>query len=257
MFPKLKTALNGIGNWFLFLKQLGSLALRGGINKAQLIEQMYQVGSRSIPMTCVAGLFVGAILAIQINLQLKDFGAQSFLGGLSTSTTLRNLGPVLIAFLLAGRVGSFSSAELGTMAITDQLNAVRCLGLNPLKVIILPRLAALTISSFLLLVLGLGLTVLGGMAISSVFLNVNPLQFASHIPQFVSISSICIGITKSFLFGLMIGSISCFVGYHTTGGAEDVGISVRRTAVMTLVSIIVTDFLVSVMGEAIHKFFTI
>ncbi|NBX75793.1 MAG: ABC transporter permease [Proteobacteria bacterium] len=245
--------LDGVGTWFLFSKNVVGFFIRDGISRKVLVQQMYQVGVRSMVTTCVAGLFVGAILAIQINLQLKDFGAQSFLGGLSTSTTIRNLGPVLIAFLLAGRVGAFSSAELGTMAITDQLNAIRCLGLNPLSVIIMPRLVALTISSFLLLVLGLGLTVFGGIIISSVSLKVNPLQFISHIPQFVSGVSIFIGVLKSFLFGIIIGTISCFVGYQTTGGAEEVGKAVRRTAVVTLVSIIVTDFLVSFVVESISQ----
>ncbi len=251
--PDLKELMGSIGNWFLFSKRVIGLFFREGISRKVLIQQMYQVGVRSMVTTCVAGIFVGAILAIQINLQLKDFGAQSFLGGLSTSTTIRNLGPVLIAFLLSGRVGAFSSAELGTMAITDQLNAIRCLGLNPLAVIIMPRLVALTISSFLLLVLGLGLTVFGGIIISSIYLNVNPLQFVSHIPQFVSGSSIFIGVLKSFLFGLIIGTISCFVGYKTTGGAEEVGRSVRRTAVVTLVSIIVIDFLVSFVVESVTQ----
>jgi phospholipid/cholesterol/gamma-HCH transport system permease protein len=249
-FPKV---MSSIGTWFLFSRRVIGLFFKVGISRKVLIHQMYQVGVRSMVTTCVAGLFVGAILAIQINLQLKDFGAQSFLGGLSTSTTIRNLGPVLIAFLLSGRVGAFSSAELGTMAITDQLNAIRCLGLNPLSVIIMPRLVALTISSFLLLVLGLGLTVFGGIIVSAIYLNVNPLQFVSHIPQFVSGISIFIGVLKSFLFGLIIGTISCFVGYQTTGGAEDVGQSVRRTAVVTLVSIIVVDFLVSFVVESVTQ----
>ncbi|MFM8269482.1 MAG: MlaE family ABC transporter permease [Pseudomonadota bacterium] len=251
-----RNLLSAVGRWFLFTRKNGIVLFREGVSRKQLIDQMYLVGVRSIPMTCLAGLFVGAILAIQINLQLKDFGAQGFLGGLSTSTTIRNLGPVLIAFLLAGRVGAFSSAELGTMAISDQISAIRCLGLNPLSIIVVPRLLALTLSSFLLLVLGLGLTVVGGIAISSVVLKVNPLQFMSHIPQFVSFSSILIGIVKSFLFGLMIGSISCFVGYHTTGGSEEVGQSVRRTAVVTLVTIIVTDFSVSVLVESLSKLFS-
>lgn len=245
--------IRGVGRWGVFLKACGRLLLRDGVSKKQLVDHMYQVGSKSLPMTIVAGLFVGAILAIQINLQLKDFGAQTFLGGLSTSTTLRNLGPVLIAFLLAGRVGAFSSAELGTMAITDQINAIRCLGLNPLSIIVVPRLVALTISSFFLLVLGLGLTVLGGIMISSVFLKVNPLQFVSHIPQFVSVSSILTGILKSFCFGVLIGSISCFFGYFTTGGSQDVGSAVRKTAVVTLVTIIVVDFMISFCVETISK----
>ncbi|NDC26010.1 MAG: ABC transporter permease [Proteobacteria bacterium] len=188
---------------------------------------------------------------------MKDFGAQTFLGGLSTSTTLRNLGPVLIAFLLSGRVGAFTSAELGTMAITDQLNAIRCLGMDPVEKIVVPRLVALTCSSFLLLILGLGMTVVGGVVISSAHLGVNPIQFSQNISLFVSSWSIGIGVVKSFLFGLMIGTISCFFGYHTAGGARGVGRAVKRTSVATLVSIILMDFLVSTALESLKTFFEI
>lgn len=238
----------GMGKWAAFCRKLVTLAFREGVAPKELIHQMVQVGVRSIPITCIAGLFVGAILAIQINLQLKDFGAQGFLGGLSTSTTLRNLGPVLIAFLLAGRVGAYTSAELGTMAITDQLNAIRCLGLDPFQKILIPRLVAVVVSSFLLLTIGLGMTVLGGILISVSALDVNALQFISHIPQFVSVRSISLGMIKSVIFGFMIGSVSCFFGFYTEGGAEAVGKTVRKTAVVILVSILIVDFLVSVLG---------
>lgn len=222
--------------------------MRQGVPRKSFFAQMYQVGVRSVGMTCVSGGFVGAILAIQIDLQLRDFGAQSFLGGLSTSTTLRNLGPVLIAFLLAGRVGAYTAAELGTMAITDQLNSVRCLGLNPLQVIVLPRLVALVCSSFLLLILGLGMTVVGGMVLSSLSLDINPLQFLSRVPEFISVNSIMLALVKSFVFGFMIGTLSCYFGYTTSGSAEAVGLTVRKTAVFSLLSILMMDFLISWLG---------
>lgn len=240
--------VHGVGQWAIFVSKVLSLFVRDGLPKKSFISQMYLVGVRSVSITCISGIFVGAILAIQIDLQLRDFGAQSFLGGLSTSTTLRNLGPVLIAFLLAGRVGAYTAAELGTMAITDQLSAIRCLGLNPLEVIVLPRLAALICSSFLLLILGLGMTVVGGMLLSATSLSINPLQFLSRIPDFLSWNSILLALIKSFVFGLMIGTLSCFFGYNTSGSAESVGMTVRRTAVFSLLSIIVMDFLVSWLG---------
>lgn len=253
MFRKIVEAIRGIKLWARFTLEVFQLFLKKGVDRNAFVSQMYEVGSRSLPITIVAGVFVGAILAIQINLQLKDFGAQSFLGGLSTSTTLRNLGPVLIAFILAGRVGAFTSAELGTMAITDQLNAIRCLGMNPLSVIVVPRLLALIVSSFLLLILGLAMTVLGGAVIAAYHLGVNPVNFATNIPRFVSFGSVFLGVVKSFIFGVMIGSISCYFGYSTSGGASEVGKAVKSTSVVTLISIIVMDFLVSVTGESLSR----
>src|SRR4051812_1422395 len=140
--------------------------MRRGIPRSLLVEQIYLIGVRSFFITVVAGLFVGAIMAIQINLQLRDFGAQAFLGGLSASTTIRDVGPTLIAFLLSGKVGAFTSAELGTMKVTDQVDAIRCLGMDPIRYLILPRMVAVVISSFLLLVVGLVVTVVGGLTIS-------------------------------------------------------------------------------------------
>ncbi|NBX91815.1 MAG: ABC transporter permease [Proteobacteria bacterium] len=257
MLKAINKGIEGLGRWAEFSIRVFKTFTSKGVSSTSLVEQMYHVGVRSLPITIVSGLFVGAILAIQINLQLKDFGAQTFLGGLSTSTTLRNLGPVLIAFLLSGRVGAFTSAELGTMAITDQLNAIRCLGMDPVEKIVVPRLVALTCSSFLLLILGLGMTVVGGVVISSAHLGVNPIQFSQNISLFVSSWSIGIGVVKSFLFGLMIGTISCFFGYHTAGGARGVGRAVKRTSVATLVSIILMDFLVSTALESLKTFFEI
>lgn len=244
----LATLLTEIGSVVLFAMTCLKIFLTKGVKPKAVVLQMYSVGVQSFLTTVTAGLFVGAIMAIQINLQLRDFGAQSFLGGLNTSTTIRNVGPVLIAFLLSGKVGAYTSAELGTMQITDQLNAIRCLGTDPIEYIILPRLIAVIISSFLLLIVGLMLTILGGVAMSSVSLGVNPLAYIENIPHFVSLWSVGIGFMKSFCFGLVIGIISCYKGYTARGGAIGVGDSVKSTAVMTLVTIIILDFGVSLFG---------
>ena len=195
-------------------------------------------------------------MAIEINLQLVDFGAQGYLGGLATSVTLRNIGPVLIAFLLSGKVGAFTAAELGTMAVTDQMNAIRCLGMNPLRYIVLPRMIAIVLSSFLLLIVGLLITILGGVAFSSQSLGVNPLAYIQNIPTLVSVASVCVGVVKSFIFGTLIAVICCHEGYTTKGGSIGVGESVRRTSVVTLLSIIVADFSVSMMASFLEDMFT-
>lgn len=221
------------------------LFVRHGIPVRTFIEQVYAVGVRSLVTTIATGLFVGAIMAIQLNLQLKDFGAQGMLGGLATSVTMRNVGPVLIGFILSGKVGAFASAELGTMQVTDQLNAMRCLGTDPMRYLVAPRLAAVIFSSFLLLVIGLMMGVLGGMGIANVILGVNSLNYIENIPMFVDVSSVAIGVIKSFVFGAIIGTVGCYHGYFATGGAPGVGYAVRRTAVQSLVAIILTDYAIS------------
>lgn len=255
MMKKLIQKIEELGAATIFSLDVGKALLQNGVRPAQVIDQMYAVGVRSIPTTLLAGSFVGAIMAIQINLQLKDFGAQAFLGGLSTSVTIRNVGPVLIAFILSGKVGAYTSAELGTMQVTEQMSALRCLGMDPIRYLILPRLVAVVLSSFLLLIVGLMLTIGGGTLISSWDLGINPVNYVQNIPRFVSWWSVGTGVVKSFAFGNLIGVIACYRGYTTKGGSEGVGRTVRQTAVETLVAIIVADVAISQVASLLRDLF--
>jgi phospholipid/cholesterol/gamma-HCH transport system permease protein len=190
-------------------------------------------------------------MAIQINQELRDFGAQAFLGGVTASVTIRNVGPVLIAFILSGKVGAYTSAELATMQVTDQMNAIRCLGADPLRYLVCPRLCAVVATSFLLLVSGL-MTAIGGAALMATRLGVNDLSFIGNIPRLVSWWSVGTGMVKSLAFGWVIANISCYQGYIASGGAVGVGATVRRTAVQTLVSIIVVDYALSSFAEVLR-----
>lgn len=241
-----------VGNQTVFAWQVSKQVFRGNIPIRWTIDQMYHVGVRSLSTTLFISLFVGAIMAIQIYAQVRDFGAESYLGGLATSVTIRNLGPVLIAFLLSGKVGAYTSAELGTMKVTDQINAIRCLGADPIRYLVAPRMIAVTLSSFLLLTFGIFMTVLGGIAISEIALGVNSLNYIHNIPSLVTGWSIGTGVVKSFVFGCLIGVISCYRGFTTEGGAEAVGRTVRATAVQTLVCIIIADYALSTLSEALH-----
>lgn len=244
-----------IGGVFTFLQSLWKLLLKKGVRISDVVNQMYEVGVHSVPITVMSGMFVGAIMAIQINEQLKDFGAQSFLGGLTTSVTIRDVGPVLIGFLLSGKVGAYTTAELGTMKVTDQIAALECLGINALEFIVLPRLVAVVFSSFLLLVIGLSLTVVGGAYFSMLALKINLQNYVNNIPQLITGASVIVGICKSFVFGLLIGVISCYKGYSTTGGAEGVGRAVKSGSVTVLVWIIIFDFGISFLARTIQEIF--
>lgn len=240
-----------LGDMILFACRCLKLSCQGKTNWHAVLEQIFQVGVKSLGMTVTAGLFVGAIMALQIDVQLKDFGAEAFLGGLSTSTTLRNVGPVLIAFLLSGKVGAYTSAELGTMEVTEQLNAIRLLGADPVEYIILPRAWAVVISSFLLLIVGLMVTILGGVVFSQ-FIGVNPLSYIQNIPRIVTGWSLGLSIIKSFIFGLLIAIVSCYKGYKARGGAVGVGVAVQSCAVTNLILIIFVDFFLSMLSSLLQ-----
>lgn len=237
--------LTGIGQFAIFSWEALRSFLRGGWPREVCIDQLFRVGVQSFGTTVVAGVSVGAIMVIQLHSQLRDFGAEAFLGALTTSSTLRNVGPVLIAFLLSGKVGAFTSAELGTMRVLDQISAVECLGVDPLNYFVVPRLIAVVVASFLLLIVGLVMTMFAGGAFAAVALNINFLQYTHNIPRLVTHSSIWLALVKSLAFGLVIGLVSCYRGYYARGGAEGVGVAVRKTAVSCSVAILIGDFILS------------
>src|SRR5690242_4218340 len=186
-------------------------------------EQIWSVTVQSFATTALAGFFVGGIMTVQFTLQTREFGALGYLGGLATSGTIREVGPLLIAFMLSGKVGAFTSAELGTMRVTEQIDAIRCLGANPIQEIILPRYIGIILSSFFLLVIGLFMSIFGGLLMGILFSGINPEEYLRHIPTIVTGSSIASGMIKCLAFALVLASICTFKGYTTTGGAKGVG----------------------------------
>ncbi|MEO5667721.1 MAG: ABC transporter permease [Bdellovibrionota bacterium] len=238
--------LNFFWNLFIRLPQVF-------VEREEFLRQFADVGIRSLSTTVTAGIFTGAIMALQFHLQLKDFGAESVLGGLNTSGTIREVGPILIAFMLAGKVGAFTSAELGTMKVTDQIQAVRCLGIDPISFFVVPRFWAVALNSILLLVFGLVISVIGGLLAVWVSAGINPDQYLLMIARFTSTESLALAISKSVIFGLLMGHICCANGYWTEGGTQGVGLAVKKTAVQSMVSIVLADFFVSWIVELVVR----
>lgn len=239
-----------IGATTLFLKEIMRTYWRHRCPLRKICEQIMKVTEQSVATTALAGFFVGAIMTIQFTLQVKQFGALGYLGGLATSGTIREVGPLLIAFMLSGKVGAFTSAELGTMKVTEQIDAIRCLGANPIQEIILPRFLGIIVSSFFLLSAGLMMSIAGGLVMGLAFSGINPEEYLRHIPTIVSASSILSGLFKCFVFAIVLASICTYKGYHATGGAKGVGRAVVSTAVATMVGIVVADWFTSLVGEA-------
>lgn len=211
----------------------------------EFLTQLSQISWRALPTTLTAGLFTGAILAMQFHMQLKDFNAESTLGGLNTSGTLREVGPVLIAFMLAGKVGAFTSAEIGTMKVTDQVDAIRCMGINPIPFLIVPRFLAVVVSSILLLSFGLVVSVFGGMIAARAVAGLYPVQYLATIPRFANLESLSLAVSKALIFGVLMGHVCCANGYRASGGTQGVGRAVKDTAVQSMVAIVLSDFAIT------------
>ncbi len=240
-----------LGAGLLFLREVFRTILKNSVNRSALFQQIYLVTTQALVTTAFSGFFVGAIMSVQFNSQLKEFGALSVLGGLATSATIRELGPLLIAFMLSGKIGAYTSAELGTMRVTEQIDAIRCLGTDPIEYLVLPRFLAIIISSFILLFAGLLMSILGGVTLGQLVAGMSPQEYLNAIPHFVTASSVFIGLFKCFCFSFLLASICTFKGYYTKGGAKGVGRTVITTALSTMVGIVLVDWFTSYLSRAV------
>lgn len=238
-----------LGRGLYFLKDVSRVAINKKIDSRAVCDQIVKVTQQSFLTTAQAGFFVGAITTLQFTLQVKEFGALGYLGGLATSGTIREVGPLLIGFMLSGKVGAFTSAELGTMKVTEQIDAIRCLGADPLQEIIVPRFLGIIFSSFLLLFAGLMMSIFGGLLMGVVFSGISAEEYLRHIPTIVSPWSILSGLVKCFTFAFVLAAVCTFKGYQTRGGAKGVGRAVVSTAVTTMVGIVIADWVTSFLGD--------
>lgn len=246
---RIKVLIDDIGGGILFLGQIILTAIRTPAKIDLTLEQIYKVTAQSFATTAMAGFFVGAIMTIQFTMQLNEFSALEYLGGISTSATLREVGPLLIAFMLSGKVGAFTAAELGTMRVTEQIDAIRCLGANPIREIIVPRFFGIVTASFVLLSGGLVLSIIGGLLMGGLFAEVSFQEYVRHIPTLVTMPSIFNGLFKSFVFAFLIATICTYRGYTATGGAKGVGKAVLQTAVACMIAIVLSDWVTTVFTD--------
>lgn len=231
-----------LGAITLFTVQLLKRADLAPDQRSAIARQIVLVCQRSLGTVISAGLFVGAILVLQFNVILAQYDAQIFLGGLNTSSVIREVGPLIISFLIAGKIGAYTTAELGTMKVTEQMDAMECLGAQPLRELIAPRFIGIIVSSVLLLFIGLMVSILGAIAVAKIFCGVNPLQFISSIPKFTTMGTLFAGMFKSFVYGCIVASVSCFKGYTTSGGARGVGRAVTQASIYTNLYIVIANY---------------
>lgn len=243
--------LEQLGEGVLFVKSLFVVIIKKPVSAEAISIQVLKITQQSFLTTAIAGFFVGAIMTIQFSMQIKEFGALGYLGGLATSGTIREVGPLLIAFMLSGKVGAYTSAELGTMKVTEQIDAIRCLGADPMQEIIVPRYIGIVLSSFFLLVVGLFMSIFGGMFLGYILVGINSAEYLRHIPTIVTLASIGSGLFKCFVFALVLASVCTFLGYTASGGARGVGRAVVKTAVVTMVGIVIADWFTSFIGDVI------
>ena len=212
--------------------------------RSVLLPTMYQVGVLSLPVVMITGGFIGMVLAIQSYDQFRLMHLESRLGALINVSLVKELGPVLAATMLAGRVGSAIAAELGTMRVTEQIDALRALGANPIHYLVVPRFLACFLLIPLLTALADVVGMLGGWLISTQVLGVDSYDFWHYSTNYVMAFDVLTGLFKSVFFGAAIALISCHRGFHCGAGAEGVGRAATEAFVLTFVVIMAIDFFV-------------
>jgi phospholipid/cholesterol/gamma-HCH transport system permease protein len=210
-----------------------------------LIEQLDQIGIGSLTVVTLAGFFTGAVLALQTGITLDQFGARPFVGRLISASMVKELGPVLTGLMVAGRVGSGIAAELGSMMVTEQIAALRALGTDPIRKLVLPRILAGFLMVPLLTVVSGGVGMVGAWIVTVTQLQVPSSVYWKSVVMGLYIQDVWMGLIKPFFIGFTIASIGCHVGLRTRGGTQGVGRATTNAVVASSVAVIAVDFLVT------------
>ncbi|MBI4263116.1 MAG: ABC transporter permease [Acidobacteria bacterium] len=210
-----------------------------------VVEQFEQIGIGSLTVVVLTGFFTGAVLALQTGITLDQFGARPFVGRLVSASMVKELGPVLTGLMLAGRVGSGIAAELGSMVVTDQINALRALGTDPVRKLVVPRVLAGFFMAPVLTIIANTVGVVGGWLIAVFQLRVASSLYWSSIVEGLYFQDAWMGLIKPFCLGYVIVTIGCHVGLRARGGTQGVGRATTNAVVASSVSVIAVDFFVT------------
>ncbi len=239
---------------------LGQLAFLGELAAASLpllwrparvrwrmvIHEIAEAGYRAIPIVGLLSFLLGVVIAYQGGVQLRQYGADVFIADLVGFSMLRELSPLITAIIVAGRTGSAYAAQIGTMKVTEEVNALRATGVQPLEMLVLPKFIALIVALTLLTVFADLMGLLGGMAIANAVLGISPVVFVDRVLYAVSLASYLIGIGKAPVFAAIIAWIGCYQGFRVIGSAEDVGRRTTLSVVQAIFLVIVVDAAFSV-----------
>ncbi len=227
--------------FYLMLSVIKSLG-RIFRDRMLIIEQMQHVGVNSLALVTIIGVFTGAVSCWQAAYQIKGLISYSYLGSATTKAIIIELGPVLAAIVLAGRVGASMAAELGTMKVTEQIDALESMAISPVRYLAMPRIVATTLMLPILVIYASSIAIMGAYLVAVLFLDVPSETFLSSFKKAFEFKDVVAGTIKALFFGISISSIGCFIGFQTSGGAEGVGLSTIKAFVVAAASILILDY---------------
>ena len=241
----LKKATVEVQEYVRMLGQTYRGIIRGPYYRHDIVDQFDAIGVSSMTVVLLTGFFTGAVLALQSGQTLDQFGARPVVGRLVSASMVKELGPVLTGLMLTGRVGSGIAAELGSMMVTDQINALRALGTDPIRKLVVPRILAGIFMAPVLTIIADFVGMLGGWIVARFQLQVASGLYWSSILQGLYMQDIWMGLIKPFVLGFVIVSIACHVGLRTTGGTQGVGRATTNSVVAGSVMVIAVDFFIT------------
>jgi len=231
-----------VGRFFYILHSTLFWTFRRPFDGREWLRQMVRVGYDSLPVVGLTAMFTGMVMALQTYRGFERFHAEGFVGSVVSLSLTRELAPVLTALMLAGRIGSSLAAELGTMRVTEQIDALYAMATEPLQYLVVPRVGATTLMLPPLVACADGLGIFGGYAVAVGLLGANPVVYWEKTFQFLDLNDVFSGLIKAAVFGLILGVTGCAKGFFTAGGAEGVGRATTAAVVMSSVVILLSDF---------------
>jgi phospholipid/cholesterol/gamma-HCH transport system permease protein len=242
---KMIDMLEEIGDITILSAQTLLYSLRGNFSFRDLLAQMVRVGIDSLPVAVVTAAFVGMVFAVQIASEFVKFGAGNVVGGVMGIAVARELAPALTAVVIAGRVGSAFAAEIGTMAVTEQIDAIYAMGSDPIKHLVVPRVIASTFMLPILTIFADLVGFFGGYLVAVYVIGINSFGYMDSASSFLSMNDITGGIIKAVFFGMIISVIGCYMGLKTNGDAKGVGEATTNSVVYSLMAIFVANYFLS------------
>jgi phospholipid/cholesterol/gamma-HCH transport system permease protein len=211
--------------------------------RSDAIKEMYLIGARAFPLVFVSGIFIGIILAIETGHQLDQFGAKTLVAGTVSKGMVRELGPVITALLLAARTGAKNASEIGSMQLSQQIDALRAFGTSPVQKLVIPRTVAALIMFLPLTLIADMVGILSGMIVSDLSLNVDASFFWNSAITSLVLKDVVIGFVKPIFFAFFISTISCFYGLRTRGGTAGLGKNTINAVVISSLAVLMMDFI--------------
>ena len=244
---QLTNILEGFGSTWLLLMRSIAYAPTLPRQRARFIEQCYMIGYTTLPIVAILSFFIGSVLALQAGYSMQNFGAKQFIGSLVGLSMARELGPVMVAILLAGRVGSAITAELASMKVYQEIDALVTMNIPPPKILVMPRLAAALVMVPVLAIIADLVGWFGGAIVAKYvgFISIEPEGYFSVLRQYMKPEDVANGMIKAEIFGFGVVLVCCNIGLNTRGGPREIGASVTRAVVVSLILILVLDYFVT------------